>query len=206
MGICCMAQETQIRTLYQPRGVRWGGRWEGVSQGRGYLYTYGWFMLRFDRKQQNSVKQLSFSKKQISLKKKKKLCLSSWTWNKKFHGMVPYNTTNPLTHHTPLHTLPFRDLEVPTIPYSKAVTVLNMDFIQISPVEVNPVAHLNWIYGQGRDETNSSNMSGMKSITNNGIRTKLLCFRHSRYGCILDMTCIYLHASNWVCNDYCQSL
>ena len=27
------------------------------------MYTYGWFMLRFDRKQQNSVKQLSFNKK-----------------------------------------------------------------------------------------------------------------------------------------------
>ena len=27
------------------------------------MYTYGWFMLRFDRKQQNSVQQLSFNKK-----------------------------------------------------------------------------------------------------------------------------------------------
>ena len=68
MGICCMAQETQIGALYQPRGVGWGGRGEGGSEGRGYMYTYGWFMLRFDRKQQNSVKQLSFSKK-INLKK-----------------------------------------------------------------------------------------------------------------------------------------
>ena len=39
-------------------GWRWGGRWEGVSKGRGYMYTYGWFMLKFDRKQQNSVKQV----------------------------------------------------------------------------------------------------------------------------------------------------
>ena len=29
-----MAQETQTGTLYQPRGVRWGGRWEGGSKGR----------------------------------------------------------------------------------------------------------------------------------------------------------------------------
>ena len=36
---------------------------EGVSKGRGYMYTYGWFMLRFDKKQQNSIKQLSFNKK-----------------------------------------------------------------------------------------------------------------------------------------------
>ena len=63
MGICCMSQGTQTVALYQPRGVRWGGRWEGVSKGRGYMYAYGWFMLRFDRKQQNSVKQLSFNKK-----------------------------------------------------------------------------------------------------------------------------------------------
>ena len=26
---------------YQPRGVGWGGKWEGGSQGRGYVYTYG---------------------------------------------------------------------------------------------------------------------------------------------------------------------
>ena len=56
MGIFCMAQETQTGALYQGRGVGWGGRWEGGSKGRGYMYTYGWFVLRFDRKQQNSIK------------------------------------------------------------------------------------------------------------------------------------------------------
>ena len=40
-GICCVAQETQTGALYQPRGVGWGGRWEGGSKGRGYMYTYG---------------------------------------------------------------------------------------------------------------------------------------------------------------------
>ena len=35
------------------------------------MYTYGWFMSRFNRKQQNSVKQLSFNKKLIKKKKKK---------------------------------------------------------------------------------------------------------------------------------------
>ena len=40
-GICHMTQETQTGTLYQPRGVGWGGRWEGGSKGRGYLYTCG---------------------------------------------------------------------------------------------------------------------------------------------------------------------
>ena len=32
------------------------------------MYTYAWFMLRFDRKQKNSVKQLSLK---INIKKKK---------------------------------------------------------------------------------------------------------------------------------------
>ena len=34
MGICWMSQGTQIGGLYQPRGVRWGGRGEGGSRGR----------------------------------------------------------------------------------------------------------------------------------------------------------------------------
>jgi len=40
--------------------------WSGVPlPSPRYMYTcgYGWFMLRFDRKQQNSVQQLSFNKK-----------------------------------------------------------------------------------------------------------------------------------------------
>ena len=36
-----MAQEPQTGSLYQRRGVGWEGRWEGGSQGRGYiLYIY----------------------------------------------------------------------------------------------------------------------------------------------------------------------
>ena len=38
MGICCMDQETQTGALYQPRGVGWGGRREGGSKGREYLW------------------------------------------------------------------------------------------------------------------------------------------------------------------------
>ena len=41
-----MAQDTEIGALYQPRGVEWGGRWEGVSKGTGYMYTYGIFKSR----------------------------------------------------------------------------------------------------------------------------------------------------------------
>ena len=33
--------ETQTGALYQPKGVEWGGRWEGDSKGKGYMYTYG---------------------------------------------------------------------------------------------------------------------------------------------------------------------
>ena len=39
MGICYMAQETQTGALYQLRVVGWGGRWEGGSKGRRYMYT-----------------------------------------------------------------------------------------------------------------------------------------------------------------------
>ena len=44
MGICCMTQGTQTGALGQSRGVGYGGRWEGVSRGRGHMYTYGWFV------------------------------------------------------------------------------------------------------------------------------------------------------------------
>ena len=44
--------------------------WDGEADGREFqkrgdmcMYTYGCFTLRFDRKQQNSVKQSSFNKK-----------------------------------------------------------------------------------------------------------------------------------------------
>ena len=74
-----MAQETQTGALYELRGLGWEGRWEGGSKEKGYMYTYGWFMLRFDRKQQNSVKQLSFNKK-IKRKKVREKCLHSMFW------------------------------------------------------------------------------------------------------------------------------
>ena len=36
-----MAQKTQTGALYQPRWVGLGGRWEGGSNKRGYIYMYG---------------------------------------------------------------------------------------------------------------------------------------------------------------------
>ena len=86
MGIFCMAQETQTGVLYQTGGVGWGGRWEGGSKGKGYLYTYGWFMLRFDRKQQNSVKLLLFNKNELFIKEIKQCDSKLWqtigSWNR----------------------------------------------------------------------------------------------------------------------------
>ena len=55
--------------------------WDGEGDGRegqkgGDIYTYGWFMLRFDRKQENSVKELSFNKKKNL---KKSSCDLKWS-------------------------------------------------------------------------------------------------------------------------------
>ena len=60
--MCCMAQESQTGALYQPREVGWEGRWEGGSKG-GDICIPWLIHMRFDRKQQNSGKQLSFNKK-----------------------------------------------------------------------------------------------------------------------------------------------
>ena len=43
-------------------GVRWGGRCEGGSRGKGHMCTCGWFILMFDRNQHNIVKQLCSNK------------------------------------------------------------------------------------------------------------------------------------------------
>ena len=55
-----------LRKLKQGLCINLEG-WEGVGDGReaqnGRKYIYGSFMLMLDRKQQNSVEQLSFSKK-----------------------------------------------------------------------------------------------------------------------------------------------
>ena len=43
MGSCCITQGAQPGALWQPRGVGWGGGWEGDSRGRGYL-LYLWLI------------------------------------------------------------------------------------------------------------------------------------------------------------------
>ena len=42
------------------RRVGWGGRWEAGSEGRGHRSTYPSYLM-YNRKPQNSVKQLSFN-------------------------------------------------------------------------------------------------------------------------------------------------
>ena len=53
------------------------GRWEGGLRGRGHMYIYGWFMLKFDRKQQNSVKRLSFN---LKVNKLIIICVYIYNW------------------------------------------------------------------------------------------------------------------------------
>ena len=36
-----MSQGAQTGALYQPRGVGWERRWEGVSRRQGHMYTDG---------------------------------------------------------------------------------------------------------------------------------------------------------------------
>ena len=68
MGTGCMTQGTQTGALWQAES--WNGEKEGREGGSGERERgciFGWFLLMYDRKPKNSVKQLSFSKK----KKKK---------------------------------------------------------------------------------------------------------------------------------------
>ena len=37
--------------------------WDGEGGGKEYVYTYGWFMLRFNSGEHDSVDQLSFNRK-----------------------------------------------------------------------------------------------------------------------------------------------
>ena len=66
VGICCVTQGAQPSAVCQPRGVGWGGRWEGGSRRRGRMYICGWFMLIYGRSQHNIVKQTSCNKKNFN--------------------------------------------------------------------------------------------------------------------------------------------
>ena len=40
-----MIHGTQTGALWQPRGMGWGGSWDGGARGREHMYIYGWFIL-----------------------------------------------------------------------------------------------------------------------------------------------------------------
>ena len=40
MRICCFMHWVQIQSLWQPRGVGWGRRWEGDSRGKRHVYLW----------------------------------------------------------------------------------------------------------------------------------------------------------------------
>ena len=40
MRICCILHWAQIWSLWQPRGVGWGRRWEGGSRGKRHVYLW----------------------------------------------------------------------------------------------------------------------------------------------------------------------
>ena len=52
----CSLPDSSVHGIFQARVLEWV-----AIAFSGYVYTYGLFMLMFGRKQQNSVKQLSFN-------------------------------------------------------------------------------------------------------------------------------------------------
>ena len=50
------ARAPKAGALWQPGGMEWGGSWEGGSGGKGHKYTYGRFMLLYDKNHHNIVK------------------------------------------------------------------------------------------------------------------------------------------------------
>ena len=68
-----MAQETQTGALYQPRGVGWGGRREGGSEGRGCTYIHIWLIhVKVWQKTTKFCKAIILQLKKNNKKKKKK--------------------------------------------------------------------------------------------------------------------------------------
>ena len=61
MVICCVTQGTQTGALWQAEG--WDGQGDGreVQEGGNMGVPYGCFLLLYDRKPHNFVKQLSFN-------------------------------------------------------------------------------------------------------------------------------------------------
>ena len=58
MGNCHITLRAQNGILWQPRGVRWSGRWGAVQVG-GAMCILWLIHVVYGRRQQNTVKQLS---------------------------------------------------------------------------------------------------------------------------------------------------
>ena len=54
MQVWCRAPK--VSSLGQPRGIGWGGKWEGGSGCAGNMYTCGRFMLMYGQNHHNTVK------------------------------------------------------------------------------------------------------------------------------------------------------
>ena len=90
MGIFCMTQGTQRVALWLSRRVGWWGRWEEGPRGRGHGCTYGWFLWTYDRKSENSVKQLilNLKSKQSEKKNPTNIQVKFWLiWSKMARGL-----------------------------------------------------------------------------------------------------------------------
>ena len=59
MGLTNLLAGAAVEMQTQRTGVGWGRTWQGVSRGRGHMYTYGRFLWIYDRNQYDIVKQLS---------------------------------------------------------------------------------------------------------------------------------------------------
>ena len=46
VGSCCPTQGAHLDALWWLRRVGWWEKWEGGSEGRGYMYTYSWLIQR----------------------------------------------------------------------------------------------------------------------------------------------------------------
>ena len=108
MGICCVTQGAQASTLWQPRGVGRGWRWEGWFRMEG-ICVYPWlFRLVCGRSGHNIVKQLSSSKKKILRESHiifEEILKCMWNYKKKTHiyiknrqFMAPPSRTNDCYH------------------------------------------------------------------------------------------------------------
>ena len=69
-----MRQGTERCSLWQPRGMGWGGRLEGVLKGKWHMYTYGCFMLVYGRNSHNIVRLNS-----VQLFSRVQLFATPWT-------------------------------------------------------------------------------------------------------------------------------